>query len=137
MNSHLTFPLAFAFVLASNPVRADWTPSEGSVTRPAVVTLDAFADAGAPGGKGIHPIGPLVVASDGNLYGSTVSGGTNFSAPFTSGFGTLFRFTTAGVFTKLQDLGDAEGHPSALVPGPNGTLVCLAMHGVIRDSEDG
>ena len=137
--NQIAFGFVTALVLSLRAARADWTPPESSVTPPAVLTLDAFAELGTPGGKGAIPNGPLVVASDGNLYGSTRLGGTNFdgSTILVGGFGTLFRLTTTGKFTKLQDLGNAQGDPSALVPGPNGTLVCLALYGATQESADG
>ena len=47
---------------------------------------------------GTYPIGPLLFASDGNLYGTTDIGGTNNQ-------GTIFRLTTNGTFTSLYSFG--------------------------------
>lgn len=47
---------------------------------------------------GINPLGSLIQASDGNLYGLTSGGGAN-------GAGTIFKYNITGsMFTKLQDL---------------------------------
>src|SRR5207248_19498 len=48
----------------------------------------------AGGNDGGQPSAGLVQATDGNLYGTTSSGGT-------SGNGTVFRITTNGTFTPL------------------------------------
>jgi uncharacterized repeat protein (TIGR03803 family) len=59
--------------------------------------------------SGSNPWGGLVQASDGNLYGTTGSGGDN-------GVGTLFRLTPSGTLTKLFSFG------SGLGANPTGTL---------------
>lgn len=53
---------------------------------------------------GTRPFGALTQASDGHLYGTTtVSGAT--------GDGTVFRITTAGVFTQLHEFPPFGGRP--------------------------
>jgi uncharacterized repeat protein (TIGR03803 family) len=116
-----------AVISTVEPARADWTPAEASVTPPAVLSLDAFAETG---GKGAHPNGPLVVAPDGALYGSTFSGGTN-------GIGTLFRLTTGGAFTDRYDFPSAQGGPGPLVAGPHGALFCAGVDSTSGGGEDG
>lgn len=55
------------------------------------------------GVDGGSPRASLIVGKDGNLYGSTYLGGS-------SGFGTLFRVTTAGVLTTLHSFtGKVDG----------------------------
>lgn len=79
----------------------------------ALTTLKVFSG-GADGSK---PYGGLVLASDGNLYGTTQSGA--------SGFGTVFRITTGGTFTTLYTFtgGSDGGNPYAtLVQGTDGNL---------------
>lgn len=54
------------------------------------------------------PVGPLLLAADGNLYG-TSSGGTKLQ-------GTIFRMTTAGVIKVIHNFTGFDG------AGPNGPL---------------
>ena len=59
---------------------------------------------------GRYPRGDLVLSPDGTtLYGMTSGGGVNFK-------GTVFKITTAGVFTKLHDF-------DTNAPNPYGSLV--------------
>ena len=69
------------------------------------------------GSDGSGPLGGVVEASDGALYGTTYQGGANT-------FGTLFRMTTTGTFTKLWDFHGSDGaHPTApLYQGSDGAL---------------
>jgi uncharacterized repeat protein (TIGR03803 family) len=126
------------FALASGTTRADWAPPEVSVVAPAVLTLDAFATNGE---KGANPNGPLVFAPDGNLYGSTVNGGTNGLGAAFGGFGTLFRVTTGGAFTDLYDFGflnqfgPTQENPGPLVLGPGGELFCGGVYGTDQYSD--
>ncbi len=60
------------------------------------------SDGNALDGSG--PVGGLVFASDGNLYGTTETGGTNEISY--GGDGTIFRITTAGVLTTLYHFHD-------------------------------
>jgi uncharacterized repeat protein (TIGR03803 family) len=69
------------------------------------------------GSDGAHPVSALTQGADGNLYGSTTVGGL--------GFGTLFRITPAGGFTKLYAFtgGQDGGYPqAAFVRDPAGYL---------------
>ena len=68
--------------------------------------------------NGAYPQGSLVQAGDGNLYGTTSSGGSN------NGCGTVFRITTNGVFTSLALYNNASGaSPLApLMQGMDGSL---------------
>jgi len=81
----------------------------------AVAVLHSF---GSVAGDGEHPVGPLVQASDGNLYGVTMHGGANDQ-------GTVFRVTTAGVKTTLYSCSGAAdcGMPhGGLIQGSDGYL---------------
>jgi uncharacterized repeat protein (TIGR03803 family) len=70
---------------------------------------------------GHSPRVALVQASDGNLYGTTEGNGASGND-----LGTLFRITTAGVFTRLYEFtgGDTDGaRPRAsLIQGADGNL---------------
>jgi uncharacterized repeat protein (TIGR03803 family) len=65
-----------------------------------VTILHAFTDGGLDGG---HPLAPLIQASDGNFYGTTLDGGAGSN-------GTVFRTTPSGVVTILHSFsGGADG----------------------------
>jgi|HubBroStandDraft_1064217.scaffolds.fasta_scaffold02256_7 uncharacterized repeat protein (TIGR03803 family) len=78
---------------------------------------------------GSMPIGALVQASDGNLYGTCYSGGAN-------GTGTAFRITTKGAFTKIYDFA-AQASPgnigylprAGLIQASDGNLYGTAWEG--------
>jgi uncharacterized repeat protein (TIGR03803 family) len=55
---------------------------------------------------GTQPVGGVVQAADGNLYGTTALGGTSpvCAGLYTGGCGTVFKITPAGQFTALYDL---------------------------------
>ncbi len=90
-------------------------------TSGAVTPLYSFTD----GYDGARPYSGLIQASDGNLYGTTVDGGTN-------GNGTVFRFATNGVltplysFTGLHDGGDPRG---GLMQASDGNLYGTTAEG--------
>jgi uncharacterized repeat protein (TIGR03803 family) len=75
---------------------------------------------------GSGPYGGLVLASDGNFYGTTSQGG----AANTSS-GTIFRITPAGKLTTLHSFDDIDGaRPSApLIQAANGALYGLTQGG--------
>ncbi len=77
----------------------------------ALTPLHAFGG-GADGG---HPLASLVQGSDGNLYGTASTGGSN-------AVGTVFSLTTNGVFTALWSFNSTNGsYPAApLVQGSDG-----------------
>jgi uncharacterized repeat protein (TIGR03803 family) len=62
---------------------------------------------------GSTPAGGLLEGSDGNLYGTTQSGGSNSSGCDSYGCGTLFRLTKAGALTTLYSFqsGTDGGNP--------------------------
>jgi uncharacterized repeat protein (TIGR03803 family) len=63
--------------------------------------------------------GALLLGQDGNFYGTASSGGTAAKA-----FGTIFRLTTAGVFTRLRSFDGPNGETpeSNLLAGIDGNL---------------
>ena len=82
-----------------------------------VTTLHEFL--GSDGGS---PMGVLLQASDGNLYGTTVVGG---SAPMGQvAAGTVFKITLAGDFTSLHTFVSADG------TGPVAGLIQTADNGL-------
>jgi uncharacterized repeat protein (TIGR03803 family) len=87
------------------------TNDEGTVFR--ITTAGAFTPLWSftDGHDGGYPRGGLVQASDGNLYGTTTGGGTNFD-------GTVFRLTTNGVLTPFYSF--TGSHDGIF---PEGTLV--------------
>jgi uncharacterized repeat protein (TIGR03803 family) len=58
---------------------------------------------------GVNPYAGLLTASDGNLYGVNSQGGA-------FGYGTIFKITTAGSFTKLFDFTFAAGIAQGALP---------------------
>ncbi len=96
----------------------------------ALTTLHSF-DASTFAGltknnEGARPSGTLVQGSDGNFYGTAISGGSE-------GSGTVFRLSPAGAFTKLVDF-DSVGYdyafPStALVQGNDGNFYGVLENG--------
>ncbi len=68
------------------------------------------------GDNGANP-GPLTPGDDGNLYGTTQSGGAN-------GLGTIFKITTSGVLTTLASFNGTNGaNPyGGIIPGTDGNF---------------
>lgn len=63
-----------------------------------------------------NPSAALIQAADGNFYGTTAQGG----GP--SGAGTVFKITSAGIFTLLYSWGSTQAFPSGLVQGTDGNF---------------
>jgi uncharacterized repeat protein (TIGR03803 family) len=68
--------------------------------------------------------GPLMQATDGNLYGGTSEGGNvNPNVCYGNGCGTLFNITTSGTLTTLVDFDSVDGFGAgALVQGTDGNF---------------
>jgi uncharacterized repeat protein (TIGR03803 family) len=70
--------------------------------------------------------GPILLAPDGNIYGTTVAGGP-------SSDGTIFRMTTAGSTTVLYSFGAARRpiglHPLGLALGLDGNFYGITEYG--------
>jgi uncharacterized repeat protein (TIGR03803 family) len=101
------------------------------------------------GSNGNEPWGNLIQAADGNLYGTTYSGGDLTCGP-PYGCGTVFKLTPSGSLTVLHTFEGKDGlQPVAgLVQGPDGNLygvtsaggavICEAVCGTIfRITTDG
>lgn len=92
-----------------------------------VTVLHSFAE-GDPDGQ--QPMGALVQASDGNLYGTCYAGGAN-------NVGTVFRISTSGTFQKLYDFTQATGSVGNL---PRAGLIQASdgnLYGTAWESGDG
>ncbi len=81
-----------------------------------------------PDGDG--PQSALVQGSDGNLYGTTETGGTNLDENG-NGFGTVFRISTNGIFTSLWSFNGTDGqYPnSGLIQGSDGNFYGMTTQG--------
>ena len=88
-----------------------------------------------PNADGAVPMGRLLVASDGNLYGTTSLGGAN-AAIDPNGDGIVFRITPAGAYTIVHSFGAAttdSARPYAgLVQGRDGNLYGVAHNGAYQ-----
>lgn len=88
-----------------------YTPSTG------LTTLFTFSGSSSPSNNGYDAGSPLLIDSQGNLYGSTSGGGNNFSLGSQSGYGTLFKLSSSGQFTELHQFSGTDGM------SPRGSLV--------------
>jgi uncharacterized repeat protein (TIGR03803 family) len=78
---------------------------KATVAAPSTFTvLHEFADP-----TGSQPVGELLAGSDGALYGAAAAGGM-------IGWGALYRMTTAGVYSVLEDLTGEDGVAAGSVP---------------------
>ena len=85
------------------------------------------------GTNGANPAAALILANDGNFYGTTENGGTNNLA--NGGDGTVFRITTNGMLSTLASFNGTNGaNPLAgLVQGPEGDLYGTTENGGASD----
>jgi uncharacterized repeat protein (TIGR03803 family) len=104
-------------------------PGGPTTSAPVTLTLSSAGTAAlamfgtTPDGQ--SPTGTPVLASDGNLYGTTLSGGS-------SGQGTVFKVTPAGVKTVLHSFGgagDGSGALAGLTQAPDGSLYGTTSNG--------
>lgn len=78
---------------------------------------------------GANPYGSLVQGSDGNFYGTTERGGTNYNCE--PGCGTVFTITSSGAFTTLYDFSGPDGFSpyAGLVLGSDGNFYGVTQSG--------
>ncbi len=93
--------------------------------------LNSFANT-----NGSNPWAQLVLASDGNFYGTTQNGGNLTKCP--SGCGTVFRLTPRGKLTVIHAFNGKNGSSpvAGLVQGANGDLYGVAPSGGISYPPD-
>jgi uncharacterized repeat protein (TIGR03803 family) len=74
------------------------------------------------GNDGRDPFAALLLAVDGNIYGTTFYGGTSSSCSF--GCGTVFKITPEGTLSTLHtfDYADGGGPVGALIQGTDGNV---------------
>jgi len=77
---------------------------------------------------GVSPNGALVQGSDGNLYGTTLSGGNVSGCEYGGGCGTVFKITPSGTLTTLSN---AVGNPVGLVQATDGNFYGVNYYGTV------
>jgi uncharacterized repeat protein (TIGR03803 family) len=84
---------------------------------------------------GVLPVAGLVQGCDGNLYGTTESGGANNIA--NGGDGAVFRISPGGSYSSLYSFdgppGDGNGPDAVLVQGSDGNLYGTTNNGGTND----
>jgi uncharacterized repeat protein (TIGR03803 family) len=105
-------------VTASGLPTPDWTGYAFKLTPGGSLQILHHFTARADGGL---PTGDLLLASDGNLYGTTLFGGDLSSAncALSMGCGTAFQLTTSGVLTTLHNFEGGIATSTILVDNPN------------------
>ncbi|MBZ5705409.1 MAG: hypothetical protein LAN63_08650 [Acidobacteriia bacterium] len=91
-------------------------------------TLTRLYSFGSNRSDGANPLTPVVLGSDGNLYGTTTYGG-NFAC--TDGCGTVFMVTPTGTFTTLHrfNMADGESPEGALIQASDGNFYGTTFRG--------
>lgn len=81
----------------------------------------------------------LIVASNGNLYGTTLYGGSPVQYTFEpQGFGTVFESTPSGTLTTLFQFGETDGdEPNIILQASDGNFYGTTIKGGGGDSDNG
>lgn len=94
-------------------------------------TFTTIAD--FPFSEGVDPDAPLVEGVNGNLFGTTVAGGSSSHCRLDGrpyGCGTVFQVTTGGTLTAVHRFDDSDGAvPGGLAQAVNGTLLGTTFYG--------
>ena len=89
---------------------------------------------------GFYPVAGLALGADGNLYGTTESGGTGANCTNREGCGTLFQITPSSKLTTLYNFcslaacSDGQIPQLTLVQGPNGNFFGATWEGGSHNS---
>lgn len=83
-------------------------------------------DANGNNQDGAYPLRAMVVSNDGNLYGTTRTGGPN-TCLFTHGCGVAWMLDGKGNFTVIHPFTADEGHAASLLQGMDGYLYGCAV----------
>ena len=83
-----------------------WRYSPGA----GLTSLFSFDGSTSPSNNGYRPLMPLVMDGQGNLYGTTYYGGNDFFPDNSHfGWGTVFKYSSAGQFSTLHEFSGPEG----------------------------
>ena len=113
----------FYGVSRSGGTNGSWGTAFKVSTQGALTTLLSFNNT-----NGANPQGPLVLAADGNFYGSTSVGGVSNS-------GTIFRMSSSGALTTLVTFDGANGSlpQTGLIQTEDGNLYGTTSTGGFYD----
>jgi uncharacterized repeat protein (TIGR03803 family) len=109
-----------------------WAATAVALPAQTLTTLYSFCSRGGDQcPEGAAPEGTLVQGTDGNLYGTTSSGGVDTSCDNGSGCGTVFRITASGSLTMLHsfDVTDGAWPYAGLIQGTNGKFYGTTIEG--------
>ena len=135
MNTGLAYGSTYAITVQTQPAGLVCSVSNGTgtvgaadVTSVSIACVPNFTllYSFAGGSDGVNPLAVLIQGSDGNFYGTTISGGANNQ-------GTVFKITPSGTETVLYSFagGGSDGaHPYAgLIQGSDGNFYGTTANG--------